>query len=110
MYVPLYKVGSLGGPPTMLHGIAKDVTGPWDWNSRPEMPTNGENPAAVVYKNVTTGATVYSIWIGGVVRVSSSPDGPFTDGGRYPGGNPAPLFHNGAFYTTSQGTTTVCPI
>ena len=32
LYNPLYNVGSLGGPPTVLHGIADDVYGPWDWH------------------------------------------------------------------------------
>mmetsp|Transcript_17727 Transcript_17727/g.46280 ORF Transcript_17727/g.46280 Transcript_17727/m.46280 type:complete len:363 (-) Transcript_17727:1552-2640(-) len=105
MYVPIYNKGSLGGPPSMLHGLATSVTGPWDWTSLPQMPTAGENPAAVVFKN-ESGGTVYSIWIGGKIRISDSPYGPFIepDGYRYPGGNPAPLFHNGAFYMTNQGT------
>lgn len=55
----------------------------------------GENPAAVVYKD--DGKLVYSLWMGGTVRTSSSPDGPFVDikGFSYPGGNPAPIYHNG---------------
>jgi hypothetical protein len=28
-YVPLYKPGSLGGPPSILHGVANNITGPW---------------------------------------------------------------------------------
>ena len=105
-YVPLYKEGSLGGPPTMLHGIAKNVVGPWDWTSQPNMSTGGgENPAALVFPNKTTGKTVYSIWIGGRVHVADSPYGPFEDYGyRYEGGNPAPVYHKGAFYATNQGT------
>jgi hypothetical protein len=36
-------------------------------------------------------------------------DGPFTEmkAYTYPGGNPAPIFHNGAFYMTNQGTSEV---
>lgn len=46
LFDPLYKVGSLGGPPTMLHGTADVVTGPYDW-SNPELEAGGENPASV---------------------------------------------------------------
>ena len=28
-YVPLYEPGSLGGPPSILHGVAENITGPW---------------------------------------------------------------------------------
>ena len=38
IYVPIYNVGSLGGPTSILHGVATNVTGPWDW-SLPELPT-----------------------------------------------------------------------
>ena len=47
-----------------------------------------------MFKN-DSGKTVYSLWIGGIVQVADSPDGPFTkvEGFTYPGGNPAPIFH-----------------
>ena len=37
---------------------------------------------------------------------ASSVEGPFTeiDGFAYPGGNPAPIYHNGSFYLTNQQT------
>jgi hypothetical protein len=39
-----------------------------------------------------------------MVRVADSVDGPFVPVTSYPGGNPAPVFHNGAFYMTNQAT------
>jgi hypothetical protein len=110
IYVPVYRPGSLSGPFTMKHGWASVVTGPYDWTSHADLPTNhGENPAALVYVDATTGETVYSLWIGGGVMTASSPDGPFAplSGFSYPGGNPAPIFHNGAFYMTNQFTTQI---
>eukprot|EP00040_Diaphanoeca_grandis_P040755 m.262103 g.262103 ORF g.262103 m.262103 type:complete len:363 (-) comp44380_c0_seq1:127-1215(-) len=109
LYNPIYHAGSLGGPTSVLHGVATNITGPYDWSSPPLKTNGGENPAAVVFKNETTGKMVYSIWIGGSIQVSDSPDGPFTklDGSRYPGGNPAPVFHEGVFYMTSQKTTEI---
>ena len=47
IYVPIYEVGSLGGPTNILHGVSRAVTGPWDW-SKPQLPCQGgENPAFV---------------------------------------------------------------
>eukprot|EP00037_Helgoeca_nana_P002527 m.34416 g.34416 ORF g.34416 m.34416 type:complete len:358 (+) comp12652_c0_seq1:44-1117(+) len=108
MYDPIYREGSLGGPTSVLHGVATTVTGPYDWTTYPSISTGGgENPAFVVFKNGT--ATVYSLWIGGHIQVADSPDGPFTEmkAYTYPGGNPAPIFHNGAFYMTNQGTSEI---
>eukprot|EP00936_MAST-01D_sp_MAST-1D-sp1_P002676 g2676.t1 len=116
IYNCIYKVGSLGGPTSILHGTSKSVVGPWEWASRPDLPTEGgENAAFVTYRNQSSGATVYSLWIGGTVRVADSPDGPFNKVGdfSYPGGNPAPIYHTeaaggkGAFFMTNQGTTTI---
>ena len=36
--------------------------------------------------------------------VADSPDGPFAAAGHYPGVNPAPIYHDGAFYMTNQFT------
>lgn len=110
IYNCIYKVGSLGGPTSILHGTSSTVEGPWEWSSRPDLPTEGgENAAFVTYRNQSSGATVYSLWIGGTVRVAAHPDGPFTKVERftYPGGNPAPLYHNNAFFMTNQGTTEI---
>jgi len=54
---------------------------------------------------------VYTLWIGGKIRVASSLDGPWEEptGATYPGGNPAPFWHaqHKAFYMVNQGTTDV---
>ena len=104
LFVPLYPKGSLGTPTSTLHGVAAAVTGPYDWASRPQLPLADENPAFVVYVDAATSKTVYSLWLGGMVRVADSVDGPFVPVASYPGGNPAPVFHNGAFYMTNQAT------
>ena len=104
LFVPLYPQGSLGTPTSTLHGVAASVTGPYDWASRPQLPLADENPAFVVYVDAATSKTVYSLWLGGMVRVADSVDGPFVPVASYPGGNPAPVFHNGAFYMTNQAT------
>ncbi len=108
MYNPLYNVSSLGGPPLVMHGLADTVYGPWDWHSLPPVCEHcGENPAALVYRNAA-GESVYTIWIRGHVWTSDSAQGPFTETNfKYVGGNPAPIYHNGAFYLTNQGTTAI---
>jgi len=109
LYDPIYKVGSLGGPTSVLHGVSDVVTGPYDFTKYPDLPAGGENPAFIVYEKVAGGPKSYTFWMGGSVREASSPDGPFTTikGFTYPGGNPAPLYHNGSFYITNQGTNAV---
>jgi hypothetical protein len=106
-YIPIYKVKSLGGPTSIKHGTATTVTGPYNWsNSDLLTGKNVENPAFVVFKNESSGKDVYSLWVGGVVYTADGPNGPFVaiDGFTYPGGNPAPIFHNGSFYLTNQRT------
>lgn len=126
IFDPLYDKGSLGGPPRVMHGVADNITGPWDWHSQKDACTKcGENPAFVVYEVESSNgrggfrtATVYSLWVGGKILTSSSLDGPFThEGQTYPGGNPAPIFRktctedgatcSTAFYMTNQKTTQV---
>jgi hypothetical protein len=107
-YNPLYNVGSLGGPPTIMHGIAESITGPWDWTSQQHICDKcGENPAFVAFEE--KGKMVYTLWVGGAIWKATTPYGPFTkmEGVSYPGGNPAPVFHKGAFYLTNQKTTEV---
>jgi hypothetical protein len=105
IYVPLYDVGSLGKVTTTLHGVSTNVTGPWNWNARPNLSLTAINPAALVY-NGSSGAPVYTLWVGGQVLTSASPDGPFAAivNFSYPGGNPAPAYFGGAFYMTNQHT------
>ena len=52
---------------------------------------------------------VFSLWVGGKIWIASSPDGPFAvmPKATYPGGNPAPVYHDGAFYLTNQKTTEI---
>ena len=128
IYNCIYEVGSLGGPTSILHGTSSTVEGPWEWTSRPDLPTDGgENAAFVTYRNQSSNGgatTVYSLWIGGTVRVADSPDGPFhkIQNFSYPGGNPAPIYRSadadkggagtsgsrgGAFFMTNQATTTI---
>jgi hypothetical protein len=107
MFVPLYVEGSLGKVIDILHGMADVVTGPYDWNSQPPLNLSCENPAALVFPDSSTGALTYSLWVCGDVMTASSPNGPFVKAGSYPGGNPAPVFHNGAFYLTNQKTTQI---
>jgi len=104
-YVPLYAAGSLGGPVSLLHGVADALTGPYTWTTS-EVPA-AENPAAVVYTDAACGRLVYSLWLGGRVWTSAAADGPFAavPDFSYPGGNPAPIYHGGAFYMTNQATT-----
>lgn len=100
MYNPLYRKGSLLTTTDMMHGIANDIIGPYTWSSMGNM---GSNPASVTF-NDTDGVTKYTLWVGGKVHLASSPDGPFAEVGPGPGGNPAPIYHKGAWYATSQRT------
>ena len=90
-----------------MHGTSATITGPYDWTSEPTIP-GGINPAALTYVDNTTGKTVYTLWNGGI-SASKSPDGPWTKlPGRNPCGlNPAPAYHHGIFYCTSQHTTEI---
>ena len=108
-YNPLFPAGELGGTTMLMHGTAANVTGPYNWGAMDNFITIPElgafdGPKSVVYTE--DGATKYSLWLGGNVYVAHSAEGPFVrvKGFRYPGHNPAPLFHNGSFYTiTSMG-------
>lgn len=104
-FVPLYPVGSLGKVLSTLHGTASVITGPYDWTTLPQLPIPSINPAYLSWAGAS-GATVHSLWAGGKVFTASSLNGPFTAvaGFTYPGGNPAPIYHNGVFYMTNQFT------
>jgi len=109
LFSPLYRNGSLSGPTTMKHGVASVVTGPYDWTTYADLPLTGENPAAVAFVDPATGKKVFSLWVGGQVLVADSPASAFVPvaGFTYPGGNPAPMYHGGAWYMTNQQTTTI---
>lgn len=107
MYVPLYAIGSLSKVEQTLHGLSDAIEGPWDWDTLPPLPIADINPAALTYN--TAGVPSYTVWLGGSVLVAASPYGPFEEVANftYPGVNPAPIFHNGAFFMTNQGTETI---
>jgi hypothetical protein len=105
-YIPLYKNGSLWGAKDIKHGTADNITGPYLWNTLPEIPSS-INPGFLAFKNESSGRMVYSLWDSSAVKVSDSLDGPFSkvEGFSYPSGpNAAPVWHGGAFYMTNQRT------
>jgi hypothetical protein len=80
-----------------------------DWHAKSEICQNcGENPAFVIFPG-EGGKKVFSLWVGGKIWIAASPDGPFAvmPKATYPGGNPAPVYHDGAFYLTNQKTTEI---
>merc|ERR1712166_628457 len=105
-YNPLFPPGELGGTTTLMHGTATNITGPWKWDPKMDIaiPLLGafDGPKSVVFTE--DGKTRYSLWLGGNVYLADSAAGPFTmlAGFKYPGHNPAPLFHNGSFYTITS--------
>ena len=104
---PLYNKGSLirtGG--SLMHGVSTMIEGPYDWFNTKKHPQvkGGSNPAAVTYVDPADNKTKYTLWQGNVLQ-SETPDGPWVEVMKsYPGGNPAPVFHNNAWYFTSQRT------
>ena len=105
MYNPLYARGSLLKTVDMLIGVSRNIEGPYSWRSLGQGDL-GSNPAAVTYTDAG-GKTHYTLWSGGKIRRADSPHGPFSEVGHYPSGNPAPLYHDGKFYMTSQRTAEV---
>jgi len=105
-YNPLFPPGELGGTTTLMHGTATNITGPWKWDPKMDIPIPllgaFDGPKSVVFTE--DGKTRYSLWLGGNVYLADSAAGPFTmlEGFKYPGHNPAPLFHNGSFYTITS--------
>lgn len=112
LFDPVYRVGSLLDVTSFAHGVSTSVTGPYDWTSYGNITAVvSANPAALVFPNETTGENVYSLWVGGKLLVASNLADTFEvlPGVSYPGGdnNPAPVYHNNAFYLTNQPTTQV---
>merc|ERR1712226_504436 len=107
MYNALYPEGYLGGKTTMLHGIADQIEGPYSWDCLPPIGGTGgrHNPAFLTFPNESGGYS-YSLWLGnGPVMLADSPKGPFTSiKGSFKGSNPAPVYHKGVFYVTTQHT------
>lgn len=88
---------------------ATSPTGPYDWSSHANLSVANINPAALVYPNASSSSgSTYSVWLGGVILVAETADGPFSaTPWAFPGGsgsNPAPVYLNGTFYLTNQGT------
>jgi hypothetical protein len=108
LYDPVYKHGSLWSVLYVAHGTSSSPTGPYDWSKEANISSTIINPAALVFPDATTGAPVYSLWVGGDIFTSSSADGPFAKSYKNPmGSNPAPAFYKGNFYLTDQRTTQV---
>ena len=100
MFNPLYRKGSLLATTAMMHGVAADIEGPYTWRSQEDW---GSNPAAVKFDDPATGKTKYAVFARSIY-VSDNIDGPWTNVGSGPGGNPAPIFHEGVWYATTQRT------
>ena len=109
-YNPIYPVGELGGATTLMHGTSDKVTGPYAWPKAAAIPipTLGsfDGPKSVVYTDENN-VTKYSLWFGGFVYLADDAAGPWQviPDFHYPGHNPAPVFHDGAFYTIVSMTT-----
>lgn len=105
MYNPLYKEGSLNVVITTMHGVAEQIYGPYNWDL-PTVDTGGKyNPGMLVFPD-DDNEQVYSLWpYNHEVMVARSPNGPFTTmSGSFKGKNSAPVYHQGAFYVTTQNT------
>lgn len=102
LFDPIYAVGSLGGSLGILHGVANQIEGPYNFDKYPRI-AGGHNPGFTTF--VEDGKTMYSLWpdAGGIL-VADSLDGTWSSVGAVPAGNPAPIFLNGSFYVTSQHT------
>jgi len=119
MFNPLYRKGSLLATVDMMYGTARNITGPYTWESftgnapdseppsfvgGPQLGENmGSNPAFVTY--VEGSKTKFALFASGV-HVAEHVAGPYTklEGCNTPGGNPAPIYHKGAWYATYQQT------
>ena len=107
LFNPLYKRGSLLATKYMMHGVATTITGPYTWSQMKDTQITGPyipNPASVTYTDPITKTIKYSLWVGGNIYVSDSINGPFSNIGKGPGSNPAPIFHNNVWYATTQSS------
>lgn len=106
MFNPIYSPGKLFGAHKILHGVAKNIEGPYDWKSHPNISLKSAiNPAFLVFHD-TAGDMKYSLWTKGMVQVADTPNGPFefVRNSKSPEANPAPIWHEGAFYLSCQHT------
>lgn len=104
LFNPIYAEGSLLKSSEIMHGVADNITGPYDWTKYPNIP-GSSNPAAVTF-NDTDGKTKYTLWTKGSVLIAEDIAGPWTEipNSNGYGGNPAPVYHNGVWYLTDQPT------
>ncbi len=108
-FVPRYQAGSLWHVETCLHGLAEAPTGPWEWSAAANF-SCGINPQFLAFPNASNASqTLYSLWERGAFWLADSLYGPFVPirGAGYSGINPAPIYHNGSFFVTSQATTLI---
>lgn len=110
-FIPKYAPGALFGAKHVLHGTADTITGPYSWAAMTDV-AGGINPAFLIFPNTSNGnQPVFSLWLRGKIHVADSAAGPYRVlEASYPGApnaNPAPVFHDGAFYLTTQHTDTV---
>lgn len=113
IFLPIYPVqpgGNLAHASKMLHGIASKIEGPWTWGARPDIPIAAINPAYLAFPNADNGnQTKHSLWVGSRVWVADTLDGPYDEvkGSGFPSNNAAPIYHDGAFFLTTQTTRTI---
>ena len=106
LYDPVYEHASLWKVIYYAHGTSSSPTGPFEFTSEANISSTTINPAGLVYPGASAGSSVYSLWIGADILISSSADGPFVQTYKSPlGSNPAPTYSAGKFYVTDQGTT-----
>ena len=86
---------------SMLHGVAPAAEGPHEWHSSITLRPGENNPGLAAWSNASGNFT--SLWLYDHVHVAASPSGPFTSvNSSFTGGNAAPVYHDGAFYVTTQ--------
>ena len=108
MFDPVYEHASLWSVLYYAHGVASNVEGPYDFSQYANISSNAINPAALVFPNETSGAPVFSLFIGGDILLSNSAAGPYVKAFANPQpSNTAPAYFNGSFYVTDQGTTSL---
>jgi hypothetical protein len=108
LYDPVYEHASLWSVLYTAHGVASNIEGPYDFTKYPSIESTASNPGYLIYTNASTGAPVYTFWLGNDILVSDSAAGPWTRAGANPmPSNTAPAYSKGAFFVTDQGTDSV---
>jgi hypothetical protein len=108
LYDPVYEHASLWSVLYTAHGVASNIEGPYDFTKYPSIESTASNPGYLIYTNASTGAPVYTFWLGNDILVSDSAAGPWTRAGANPmPSNTAPAYSKGAFFVTDQSTDSV---